>query len=116
MASRKKKHASAIPSFLKKEQNQRRLWLGFFGIWILILLGVPHFMTGAPGLFQYFQMGRAIDQRKSQLKELESQRDRLERENLALSTNPYVQQREIRRVLGYARPGELIFDFSTGKE
>jgi hypothetical protein len=47
-----------------------------------------------------------VDMAENQLIALQEDSSRLER-------NKLTQEREIRRVLGYAAPNELIFDFSA---
>ncbi|HLD99989.1 MAG TPA: hypothetical protein VJB59_07015 [Bdellovibrionota bacterium] len=88
-----------------------KLWLGIFGCWLLLLVGIPA-QFGSPGVMQLVRLRNLLDTRKNQAEDLRTLLRRLETESQQLEKSKVVQQREIRRVLGYAAPDEIIFDFT----
>lgn len=87
-----------------------KLWLGLFALWALFLSG----LAGFPGVLQAARLNGLLQAKHKQLSELQSEISRMQGEAAQLEKNRIVQLREIRRVLGYAAPGEVIFDFSAG--
>lgn len=53
-----------------------------------------------------------LDQKHQKIAELEGRHVYLSEEVARLEKSALHQEREIRKVLGYVAPGELIFDFS----
>lgn len=90
-----------------------RFWLGVFGFWLILLSGVLTPWTGGPGLLQWRRLETLLSQRQAQLQDLERQVLALSAEQVLLQRSTAAQQREIRRVLGYVRPDEMVFDFSV---
>ncbi len=90
-----------------------QLWLVIFGLWVIFLSGAFAFL-GPPGAIQAIRLTNLLDARQKQLLQAEANIMRLEGEISQLEKSPAAQTREIRRVLGYAGPDELIFDFSPG--
>lgn len=88
-----------------------RVWLGFFALWVVFLSGL---FTGAPGLWQAANRLMLRSDRQAELAKIEADIARLTQEEIDLRDNPLVQAAEIRRVLGYTAPNELVFDFGTG--
>ena len=86
-----------------------RVWIGLFAIWIALLSG---FLAGAPGFWQAYKLHRVKADREAEISILDQERDRLVREERDLTENALVQEREIRRVLGYTATNEIVFDFS----
>jgi hypothetical protein len=87
-------------------------WLLLVATWVLLLSGVLSEFTGSPGLLQASRLRGLLETKNTELTDLDIQMSKLEGERLRLEGSPLAQEREIRRVLGYAAPGELIFDFS----
>lgn len=79
------------------------------GIWVFLLTG----WWGPPGITQYLKLRRLSDQRRERLKVTREELLVAKQEAVSLETSPKAQEREIRRVLGYVSPDELIFDFSA---
>lgn len=98
----------------KKLRNLRpdQLWGYFFGFWILILTGIFTPFTGTPGLTQWMRLRSLLDQKNQKIAELDSRHAYLSLEVERLEKSQAAQEREIRKVLGYVAPGELIFDFT----
>ncbi len=91
------------------------LWLGVFGAWALFLSGAFASFVGSPGIIQAIRLKSLLSSKEAQTSRIRADIAKLQTENQQLEKNKAVQQREIRRVLGYAAPDELIFDFSSGE-
>jgi cell division protein FtsB len=90
-----------------------KVWIGIFCLWGLFLSGWMAGFIGSPGILQAARLNHLLSAKQDQVDELQETIHRLETESVLLEKNRLVQQREIRRVLGYAAPDELIFDFSS---
>jgi len=90
-----------------------RLWLSIFGLWTLLLTGVFNTWFGSPGLVQWARLSLLLSKRQDKIAEVENQIVALSAEQVRLEKSSATQQREIRRVLGYVRQDELVFDFSA---
>ena len=64
-------------------------------------------------MIQAFRLTSLSAERIEKLRETEALNRKLLAEVSQLEVNSYIQESEIRRVLGYATSDELIFDFST---
>lgn len=93
--------------------SPNQLWLGFFGLWIFFLSGVLTPLVGTPGILQALRLKDLLDAKQKQITFHQEELAKLENESQLLEKNHVVQQREIRKVLGYAAKDELIFDFSS---
>jgi len=87
-----------------------RLWILLFATWLLILTGV--FGRG-PGFLQLWRLDRLLASKQTKLQTLESQIAQMEGEKVRLEKSAATQEREVRRVLGYAASDEIIFDFAA---
>jgi len=92
-------------------RNRNRFWLFFFAIWILLLSGIFEPWIGAPGLKQKIQVRNLLNETRAKSALVESEVASLEETRKQLETNPVAQEREIRKVLGYLAPGEVVFEF-----
>ena len=97
-----------------KNLNAHRIWLGLFGIWTFLLTGALSGLIGSPGVLQAIRLQNLLHSKANRLDKIQTQVNDLQAEAEHLEKSPAVQQREIRRVLGYAAPDELIFDFGSG--
>ncbi len=95
------------------EWNPHRVWLALFGAWLILLSGILTPWIGGPGLMQWWRLESLLSQRQERLTEVENQVLALSSEQVRLERSVATQQREIRRVLGYVRADEMIFDFSA---
>ncbi|MBU6375258.1 MAG: hypothetical protein KGQ59_04630 [Bdellovibrionales bacterium] len=93
--------------------NPHRVWLAIFGLWFVLLTGVFNRWLGSPGLIQWWRLESLLSQRQAKLVEIENHVLALSTDQVRLERSAIAQQREIRKVLGYVRPDELIFDFSA---
>lgn len=89
----------------------RQLWKLLFVLWLVMISGVFERVGGGPGVIQLVRLKRHLEQRQLEQQRVEADIQRLEQLSGALQSNAALQEREIRRVLGYVAPGELIFDF-----
>jgi cell division protein FtsB len=89
-----------------------RTWLLLFSLWLLFLSGVLTGFVGSPGVLQAVRLKNLLENKKTQLALIQKEFQKLQLESTQLETNPYAQIKEIRRVLGYAAPDEIIFDFT----
>ena len=97
-----------------KPSRQPWIWTGLLALWGLFLSGLVSEVTGSPGALQAMRLQDLLKTRTAELSTLEAKVHNLDQDRLRLEQNAAVQEREVRRVLGYAAPGELIFDFSGG--
>jgi cell division protein FtsB len=88
-------------------------WLGFFGAWLFILSGVSVGFLGSPGILQAIRLNRLLEVKKVQLAQSIHETQALQFDIEQLQKNRFIQQREIRHILGYAASDEIIFDFSA---
>lgn len=93
--------------------SPRTIWLVLFGIWGVFLSGVLVGLGGPPGALQAIRLNGLLSSKQAQLARLEVDIGRLEAEGTRIEKNRFAQEREIRRVLGYAAQDELIFDFTA---
>jgi hypothetical protein len=82
-----------------------------FGLWILFLSGMLANFVGSPGILQAIRLKNLLESKKLQLAQAQEELRRLKTDAILLENNRFAQQREIRRVLGYAAGDEIIFDF-----
>lgn len=97
-----------------KKISPHRLWLGIFGVWAFFLTGIFASFFGGPGILQAIRLQNLLHARNLKLEAFQAQLNEAKAEADLMETSAIVQQREIRRVLGYAAPDEFIFDFSSG--
>src|SRR4051794_1816502 len=90
-----------------------RCWLVLFILWSVILSGATADFVDSPGIAQALRLTSLLEMKKTELSKLRSQIQKLQFETAQLESNKYAQEREIRKVLGYAAQGDLIFDFNT---
>ncbi len=93
-----------------------RIWLGIFGFWLFLLSGFTHEVgVGSPGLFQFVQLNALLKDRQAEVLAIEAEIAKLDGESQALQTSRTVQEREIRKTMGYVGENEMIFDFSQSQ-
>ena len=83
-------------------------------MWVFFLTGAASGIVGSPGATQAIRLQNLLHAKVARLDKIQTQLTVLQAQSRGLEKNPIVQQREIRRVLGYAAPDELIFDFGSG--
>ena len=84
-------------------------------MWLILISGVLPWSV-APGIWQAIQLNSLLEQKRQRLVKIETEIVDLEREKKLLETHRPTQEREIRKVLGYAGPDEIVFDFSRQKD
>jgi hypothetical protein len=104
---------NAQENAIRHRINPNQIWIGIFGIWMVFLSGVLNPFIGSPGMLQSMQLQRILNHKQKQIDAAENQLIALQEDSMRLEKNTLTQEREIRRVLGYAAPNELIFDFSA---
>src|SRR5689334_3316650 len=95
-----------------KTLEPKRAWLGLFALWSLLLTGALAGFVGSPGILQALRLKGLLAAKEAQVLSLEAQVHALELEAARLERSRFTQQREIRKILGYAASDELIFDFT----
>ncbi len=90
-----------------------KIWIGIFCLWALLLSGLLHSFIKSPGALQAYQLDSMLRSKQAQIDDSENQLITLQDEAKNLETNRTAQEREIRKVLGYAATNELIFDFGS---
>jgi cell division protein FtsB len=95
----------------------KRLWQFFFVIWLVFLSGGVHalFRVGPPGAWQAVRLHLLLEDRRAESERIRGEIARVQGEVQRLESNRTALEREIRKVLGYAAPDELIFDFSASE-
>lgn len=99
-----------------KSISPHQLWIGFFGVWLMLLSGVLSSFLGSPGWLQAYRLNNLLELKKAQLSKAQEDLKKLQFDTHRLETSRIAQEREIRRVLGYAGPDELIFDFRSAQQ
>lgn len=93
-----------------------RVWMGIFAFWLFLLTGVTYDLgAGSPGLLQYTRLNGLLKERQSQLLDSDTEVEKIEIEAAALEKSRVIQEREIRKTMGYVGENELIFDFSLAQ-
>jgi cell division protein FtsB len=92
-----------------------KFWAAIFTLWGLLLSGVFAGFVGSPGVIQAVRLTSLLHAKESQLLELQEDLSRLKTEVAGLERSRIIQQREIRRVLGYTGPDEVVFDFTQNE-
>ncbi len=103
-------------STFSESVTPNRVWLVIFGLWALFLSGVLNGFGGSPGIVQAIRLKSLLAAKDGQVKQIETEIQRLEHEASLLEKNRVIQHREIRKVLGYAAANEIIFDFSSAND
>jgi cell division protein FtsB len=93
-----------------------KLWTGLFALWGLFLSGVFANFVGSPGVIQALRLQSLLGSKQAQVEQLQNDLIRLQNEAVQLDHGKVAQQREIRRVLGYAATDEIVFDFTHAPE
>lgn len=99
-----------------KSISPHRLWGFFFGFWALLLTGMfEDFQVfgQSPGLKQWFRVKSALSQKRDEIAEIEARTQQLRTVAQQLESNPYAQEREIRKILGFLGDQEVVFDIRT---
>lgn len=96
-----------------KNLTPGKVWASCFSLWALFLSGVFANFVGSPGVIQAIRLKSLLETKQLQVTKLQDELKRLQTEAVQLEKSKVVQQREIRRVLGYAAPEEIIFDFNN---
>jgi cell division protein FtsB len=90
--------------------------LAIFAGWLFLLTGSTHRLgAGSPGLMQYWSLNALLRDRQAQLVLIDNEIAKLESESSALEKSRIVQEREIRKTMGYVGENEIIFDFSLSQ-
>lgn len=98
------------------EWTPNRVWIGIFAFWFFLLTGVTYEMgAGSPGLLQFSRLNDLLKDRQSQLSDSDTELEKIEIEAVALEKSRVIQEREIRKTMGYVGENELIFDFSLAQ-
>lgn len=93
-----------------------RAWLAIFAVWLFLLSGITHeFGAGSPGLLQFSRLNGLLKERQAQLVDSDSEIERLDGEAALLEKSKVVQEREVRKTMGYVGDNEMIFDFSLSQ-
>ena len=90
----------------------KKMWLGFFGIWLILVSGLLDFWIKSPGLKQWLQVELLVRNKRQEIAEIEAKSDSFKNIIHQLENNPIAQEREIRKVLGYLGEHEIVFEFS----
>jgi cell division protein FtsB len=97
-------------SFQLRPDQVRKLWMGFFGIWLLLVSGLLDFWIKSPGLKQWLQVELLVHKKQQEIAEIEAKSENYKNIIRQLETNPVAQEREIRKVLGYLGEQEVVFE------
>jgi cell division protein FtsB len=92
------------------DERIRKLWMGFFTIWLILVSGLLDFWIQSPGLKQWLQVELLVQKKRQEIAEIETKSDSAKNIIHQLETNPVAQEREIRKVLGYLGEQEVVFE------
>ncbi len=98
---------------LKKISSIHWKWISLFSLWLLFLSGFFASFLGSPGILQAIRLNNLLESKHSQLSVIQNDVNKLQTEAHQLESSRIVQEREVRRILGYAATDEIIFDFSA---
>lgn len=99
---------------LSQEQlTVKWVWVLVLFLWALFISGTFSDFTRSPGVIQSASLHSLLRSRMLELSALEGKIAKLDSERQSLEENSVVQEREVRKVLGYVAPNELIFEFVT---
>ena len=122
MAVRAETKISARTATAKSAESARKLkpragslqykWVFFFSLWLFLLSGLLTDFVGTPGILQVLRLRKLLETKRERLAQSEKQLSQLRTEAEQLDKNSFTQEREVRRILGYAAPDEIIFDFN----
>jgi len=90
----------------------RKLWFGFFGVWLILISGLLDFWISSPGLKQWLQVELLVRKERQEIADIESKTEVFKQVAYQLENNPIAQEREIRKVLGYLGDQEIVFEFT----
>ncbi len=105
--------ARGLPGRLQGRIGPHPLWAGLFALWAIFLTGGLAPWLQSPGVIQLLRLKHLADEKKTQTTQAENELIRLQEQSVGLEKSHVAQQREIRRVLGYIAPGEIVFDFTS---
>lgn len=86
-----------------------KIWIALFAVWVVFISG----LIGSPGVLQAIRLQQLLESKQAQVTQIQSDIRRLQGDASQLEKSRVIQQREIRRVLGYAAQDEIIFDFGS---
>lgn len=93
-----------------------RVWLAVFVTWLFLLTGFTHELgAGSPGMIQFSRLNALLRDRQTQLANSDAEIEKIDVEAKELEKSRVVQEREIRKTMGYVGDNELIFDFSNSQ-
>ena len=98
-----------------KLSTPNKVWISLFSAWIFILSGVASPFFGSPGAWQALKLKNLLKNKTDKLLNYQADIQKLQVQVSGLEQNKYLQEREVRKVLGYAAPDELVFDFSADR-
>jgi len=87
---------------------RNRFWVAVFIVWLAFISGIK---SETPGILQAIRLKRYLSDQKNSLIALESQIASSNAEITKLRNDDAYQEAEIRRLLGYTKKGELVFEF-----
>jgi cell division protein FtsB len=89
-----------------------KLWTALFALWGLLLSGILASFVGSPGIIQALRLKSLLASKQAQIERMQNELIKLQNDAVQLDHGKVAQQREIRRVLGYAAADEIVFDFT----
>jgi hypothetical protein len=77
-----------------------------------LLTGIFEPTLQSPGLKQWVRVQSSLADRRQEIADIESRSKFLTQVAEQLESNPYAQEREIRKILGFLGDHEVVFDFA----
>ncbi len=97
---------------MKRFTNPTFVWLAFFAIWGIFLLGVFSKFTGTPGVIQKVELLSLLNSKKDELEKLKDSIAKMDQTIQEFQSNSHAQEIEVRKVIGFVEKNELVFDFT----
>jgi cell division protein FtsB len=98
---------------IRVERLVHQRWALAFLIWFLFLTGLIGTYAGSPGIVQLLRLRNLHDEKQGKIAQLKKEIQVNETMADLLTHSRVAQEKEVRRVLGYAARDEIIFDFSS---
>jgi uncharacterized protein YlxW (UPF0749 family) len=96
-----------------KKLTPGKVWILTFALWGVFLTGVVANFVGSPGFIQAIRLNSLLKSKQAEVVRMQDEMKHLQSDASQLERSRVAQQREIRRVLGYAATDEIIFDFTA---
>jgi cell division protein FtsB len=103
---------------MRRDNRSRKTWIlrGLAAVLLALTFGyVPYHLYARSGYARFLDLRRKLEVAKSTNARLSAENNRLARDVEGLRTDPRALEHVVRADMGWAKPGEIIFDFDEGR-